>query len=340
MIQALGLPDSLARCVAPTAPPELRRSVADGAIPMAPVERLCTLAALLADPLEEIRIAAREAWKNLPAIFVQDAVANPRLPELVLDFVAALDADDRSLVARVLGHPRVGRRTLERFVESEDEELLCAIALNQRVLDTHTEVAVRLLQNPHLPPDERGRLQSLYAPASPEGEEEPDISHLPQVLLEEEEDNATPAVQELFEAGRDSQNLYQIIQSLTVAEKIKLATLGSKSARRLLIRDTNKVVAGAVIRSPKIREDEVLVAVQDRTVADEIIRVVLGRKDWMKSYPIRLALCQNPKTPIPRALRLLETLQGRDLRQISKSRNVPSAVSSGAIRVLARRGKT
>ncbi len=307
---------------------------------MAPAERLSTLTALLADPLEDIRAAAREAWKSLPSAFVQDAVGNPQLPEPVLDFVAALADEDRGLVARVLGHPRVGRRTLERFVASEDEDLLSAIAQNQRVLDTHPEVARKLLENAHLHPDERGRLLSLYGEAAPE-ELEADISHLPRALLEEQEVEAvSPPEDETVQAERESENLYQVIQSLTVAEKIKLAMLGSKSARRLLIRDSNKIVSGAVIRSPKIREDEVLAAIQDRTIADEIIRVVLGRKDWMKSYPIRLALCQNPKTPIPRSLRLLETLQERDLRQLSKSRNIPSPVSSGAIRVLARRGKT
>ena len=66
----------------------------------------------------------------------------------------------------------------------------------------------------------------------------------------------------------------------------------------------------------------------------------MERKDWLKAYPIRLALTQNPKTPVPKALRLLETLQERDVRQIAKSRNVASPVSAAAVRLLARRGKS
>ena len=124
-----------------------------------------------------------------------------------------------------------------------------------------------------------------------------------------------------------------------MADKIKLAMLGSKGARRLLLRDTNRLVQIAVIRSPKIREDEVLPIAQDRTSTDDVIRIILNRKDWLKGYPIRLALAQNPKTPIPRALRLLETLQDRDLRIIAKSRNVPGVVSGGALRILSKRGK-
>ncbi|GAB4267616.1 MAG: hypothetical protein Kow0092_21020 [Deferrisomatales bacterium] len=333
MIAGLDLPEALARCVAPEAPEDLKLTVAAGAIPMAPAERLATLTALLSDPSERVRRAAREAWEALPAAFVEGAAADPRLPEPVLDRIAILSAHDHDLVCRVLAHPRVGRRTLARFAGSEDEEVLTRIAQNHRVLDRYPDLGRALLHNPHLHPADRGRLDSLYGASRDAGDGSPpgeaDLAGLPSDLLDEE---ARPS-------GTDSHNLYQLVQSLSVAEKIKLATLGSKSARRLLIRDTNKTVATAVIKSPKIREDEVQAIAQDRTVAEEVLRLILQRKDWLKSYPIRLALCQNPKTPTPRALRLLETLQDRDLRQIARSRNVPSPVSAAATRILARRGK-
>src|SRR5690606_31710183 len=46
--------------------------------------------------------------------------------------------------------------------------------------------------------------------------------------------------------------LAQRILQMSVSEKIKLATLGNKEARTLLLRDTNKLVAIAVIQSPRI----------------------------------------------------------------------------------------
>jgi hypothetical protein len=137
----------------------------------------------------------------------------------------------------------------------------------------------------------------------------------------------------------DGKNITQLIQSMSIGEKIKLATLGSKSARRLLARDTNRLVATAVIRSPKIQEDEVVLFAQDKTTPDDVLQYILIKKEWLKNYQIRLGLCQNPKTPMPRALRLLETLQERDLRTISKSKNVPSVISSTAVRILVRRHK-
>jgi len=348
LIAGFPLPEAVARCLAPSAPEPLRISVARGALPLAPVERLVVLTTLLGDPAEPVRAAARQGWGEMPEAFLLDAVRDPRLPESVLDLVVATRGEDASVVRTVLSHPRVGAKTFRRFLASEDEEILGTIAHNQRALEKHRDVAQELVANPALHPAERGRLVSLYdleIAAAPEekadavdiGEDEEPLAE-PDVALPSH--LAAALVEDGHEAENDPKNLYQQIQSLTVAEKIKLAYLGSKDARRLLSRDTNRVVQRAVLQSPKIREDEVLPIVQDRTVSEEILRLVMGRKDWLKNYPIRLALCQNPKTPAPRALRLLETMQDRDLRQISKSRNVPSPISAGALRILARRGKT
>ena len=262
----------------------------------------------------------------------------------MLDFVAALNGADPAVAAAVVRHPRVGARALERFADSRDEELLDSMAQNQRAVERSPELLRRLLANPHLHPGTKSRLASLLgeegATRPPEGAEdrEPTEEDLASVALPA--DIPARLLDDAADSGHeDPKNLYRLIQTLSVAEKIKLANLGSKEARRLLIRDTNRVVQRAVIRSPKVREDEVLPIAQDRTVSDEILRIVMERKDWLKAYPIRLALTQNPKTPVPKALRLLETLQDRDVRQIAKSRNVASPVSAAAVRLLARRGK-
>lgn len=340
MIAAQPLSDAVARCVDPAAPHELRILAAQGGIPLPPAERLTVLTMLVEDPSPAVRDEARRAWEETPSTFFQQALADPLLPTAVLDRIAAGATGDSGFLIRALEHPSLGRETLSRFLDSEDHEVISRIAGNQRVLGTYPDLVPRLLLNPRLPPAERARLVSLYQPEEvdlAEGEdgvgaaEEVELpADLPPELLYDREE----------EQGTDAKNLYQLVQSLSVAEKIKLATLGSKGARRLLIRDNNRVVQTAVIRSPKIREDEVLSIVQDRTAPEEVIRVVLNRKDWLKNYPIRLALCQNPKTPLPRSLRLLETLQEKDLRQIAKSRNVPAAVCSGALRALGRRGRT
>lgn len=331
MIDGIELPEVVARCVTPEAPEDLRLSVARGAIPLGPSDRLSSLAVLLSDPAPAVQEESRRAWRSLPETFFEQALDDPRLPSAVVDLVAALEEERPQLVRRALEHGALGARTVERFLESEDEEILSRIARNHRILTEHPELGRRLLENPSVHPSEWSHLASLFAEAEegPESREAAAPLEVPRELLDE-----------AVEGVDESQNLYQLVQTLSVSQKIKLATLGNKGARRLLIRDSNKLVAVAVVRSPKIREDEVLSIAQDRTVADEVIRIILNRKDWIKGYPIRLALAQNPKTPQPKALRLLETLYDRDLRQVAKSRNVPSAVSGGALRILSRRGKT
>lgn len=337
VLRGIEFPDAVARCLDPSAAPELRRQIARGAVPLPPLQRVASLAILLTDPEEATRAEARAALESLPETFLAEAVAEPSLPEFGVDAVAEVCQERRTLLWSALGHPKLGRQTVERLLGASDPEVVSRLAQNQRFFDRHPELGRQLLTNPLLHPSERSRLTFLYG--SPEDEpitvpleDVPLPQDLPAALLD---DSAEPDG-----TAEGSQNLYQLVQAMSVAEKIKLAMLGSKGARRLLIRDTNKLVAVAVIRSPKIREDEVVVIAQDRTVADEVVRIILNRKDWLKSYPLRLALAQNPKTPIPRALRLLETLQEKDLRQIAKSRNVQGAVSTGAVRVLARRGKT
>ena len=319
----------------PGAPEGRRLAAARGAVPMPPADLLELLHRLARDPSGKVRDEAVRTWDSLPDRVFLQALSDRRLSPGVLDRIAATRGGSRALCLKVLEHPAVGARTLARFAGSPDPEVLERVARNQRVLLQASEVIDAVLANPRLPAAERSHLAAVAGreEAVEEAPPEEDLPDLPPDLPPELLDDDQEPVQ------AEPENLYRLVRSMSVAEKIRLAMLGSKSARRLLVRDTNKAVVRAVVQSPKIREDEVLAIAQDRTVSEEIIRMIVQRRDWLKSYPIRLALCQNPKTPLPRALRLLETLQERDLRQISKSRNVPSPVSSGAVRVLARRKK-
>lgn len=133
---------------------------------------------------------------------------------------------------------------------------------------------------------------------------------------------------EATEAERS--NIYKKIQGLTVSEKIKLALLGNKQAREVLLKDSNKLVATTVLKNPRITEDEIARIVNFRNVSDEILREVANNKEWLKKYPIRLGLVNNPRTPIGIALRQLSYLQERDIQQLAKSKNIPSVLAAAA----------
>jgi hypothetical protein len=75
----------------------------------------------------------------------------------------------------------------------------------------------------------------------------------------------------------------QVIQTLTVFQRIRLARMGNKEARGLLARDRNKIVATAAIRSPKITENEVVAFARSRSVNDEIPRIIAMDREWTRS---------------------------------------------------------
>jgi hypothetical protein len=132
----------------------------------------------------------------------------------------------------------------------------------------------------------------------------------------------------------DSVNLYQQIQMMTVAEKVKFALQAGKEARSLLMKDPNRLVALAVVGSPKITEDEILLIAQSRNTGDDILRIILKNRDWMKNYSICVALVNNPKTPLSMAVSLLSRLKKREMSLLCKNKNVPEGVRANARRVM------
>jgi hypothetical protein len=124
------------------------------------------------------------------------------------------------------------------------------------------------------------------------------------------------------------------VRTMTVPERIKLALRGNREARMILVRDNNPVIRKLVMRNPRIGAEELLAIAQSRNADDELLRIIAEHRDWTANYQLRCALTNNPKTPIVIALRMVRTLEERDVRRLAKSKNVPGAVSSQAKRLL------
>jgi hypothetical protein len=192
------------------------------------------------------------------------------------------------------------------------------------------------------------RILSFLGVELPNADEEWD----PQEISEEDAEAALRAVlgeelggfaraltEESESASSDATNLYAMIQKMTVFQKIKLARLGNKEARGLLVKDRNKVVAVAAISSPKITTNEVITIAQSRNVHDEVLRMISMNRQWTRAYRVKLALSTNPKCPQPMAMKFVNYLQDSDLKAIMKSKDVPTAVSTHARRTLMKKGK-
>lgn len=137
------------------------------------------------------------------------------------------------------------------------------------------------------------------------------------------------------EEKEEKRSLERIIGDMAVGKKIKLAYLGNSSARRILIRDRNKIVAGAVVKSGRMNEREVENAAGNRNLDTEVIRVMTRNRDYMRKYQVKKALINNPKTPVPVATTLLKFMQFKDLQELAKNKNVSSVIQTQAKRMVA-----
>jgi voltage-gated potassium channel Kch len=137
--------------------------------------------------------------------------------------------------------------------------------------------------------------------------------------------DAAPAVESAPDA-EDERTTLQRISSLNVAQRISLAMKGTREERAILIRDPNKIVAVAVLSSPKMSDTEIEGIARMGSVSDEILRIIAHTRAWVKNYPVVVALTKNAKTPLAVSMNLLSRLNDKDLRMLSTDRNVPDVL--------------
>ena len=133
--------------------------------------------------------------------------------------------------------------------------------------------------------------------------------------------------------------LIRRIMLMKVKDRMKLGMKGDREARSILIRDSNKVVAQAVINNPRITDQEVEAIASMRTSSDEVLRLIAMNRAWARQYPIIHNLARNPRTPLPTAINILPRLYTKDLKTLGQNRNVSDAVRRQALRLSTARGQ-
>ena len=141
------------------------------------------------------------------------------------------------------------------------------------------------------------------------------------------------ASEEMF-SDEEYDALYSRILMMGVADKIKLAMAGNQAARSILVRDPNKMVAVAVLKSPDIEQGEIESIAKSRSVCEAVLRAIASRQEWMKSSRIRFNLATNPKTPVPVALKTLLDLDKTELEDVAAEKEIEPQVSLQARNLL------
>jgi len=123
------------------------------------------------------------------------------------------------------------------------------------------------------------------------------------------------------------------IAAMSVGQRVRLAHLGNKQVRGLLLRDRNKQVAMAVVKSGRLTDGEVSALAANRNIEDDVLREVATNREWLRKYPVKVALVNNPKTPPAIGVRLVGLMQKKDLQDLSRNHNVSSVIRQTAIRL-------
>jgi hypothetical protein len=251
-------------------------------------------------------------------------------------------------------HPSVPAGALGILASGGGASVIDLVLTNQERLLVQPGLLEKLMVNPALRADQRGRILELLDRAmklqeaaklkkadsdgADGGDDEPEDLEEAAQLLDVDVGELLSSSEimggEEFLESEDAnlRDAYQKIITLNPAQKAILAMKGGREERLILVRDTNKVVALAVLRNGRLTENEVESIAKMRNVTDVVLRQVGGNRGWIKSYSIIWALLNNPRTPPSVATNFVSRLQNRDLKNLAANRDVPELIRKMAKR--------
>jgi hypothetical protein len=351
------LPKPLQKHADEKAPLPLRLMGAKGLVPAVAAPDLVTLLYVLAfDPEGEVRETATRTATGLPDKIYGVALRAEGLRGQVLDWLADRFTGKEQAMELILLNPSTLDETMARLAPAVSQPLVEIIRQNELRLLRHDDIIRALCQNPNALASTidgacdfcvRNGLLLLDVPQLIEAHKRvhgvdptvhpPVESETAEKLMSEY--RAELAVEPVDEGQRGAEtkeeatrklNMTQRVMQMSVSQKIKLATLGNREARTLLLRDSNKLVSMAAVTSPRITDGEILGLANSRTVNADVLRFIYSNREFTRTYVIKSSLVKNPKVPLPTALKMMFTLQEKDIKELARDRNVPQTIQSQA----------
>ena len=347
----------------------MRNMAARGVAPgLKPSEALTVVVLLAESPDDAVAAAAKTTLDKLPAPLLNGALAGD-LPPGVLARVAPLYAHNASVMERILSHSRIPPAAVAEAAALANETVAELIATNEERLLAHPAIIERLYMNKATRMSTADRILELAVrnkveltgiPAYKEA-----AAAIGQELIAEASQEPTPddvlfketevtasrapvdaAVEDTHRIDQETGDevvddkflpLHARLALMTPSQKIRRAMLGTASERLLLVRDNNRLVAQAAIKSPAIQESEVVRVSASRNVSEDVLRTIALDREWTRSHQIKLNLAQNPRTPFAFAAKLIPHLREHELKALARSKNVTGAVAQAASQWLSRR---
>jgi hypothetical protein len=330
-------------------PKDLRLVAAQGALPLKPDDLVELLLLLVADRDEEIRttasasLAARSVEELLP-IFKERST-----PPAVLGW-GLVERKEKDLREAVLQNVSTTDDVIEQVASSLPEQLAELVVINQVRLLRRTSLLEALEGNPSLNNDQRRRLRELRetfrigeqpqeAPPPPPAQPPPAAEEpSPPEPIEEgplsEDDAMVRYLSEDERREKEKVSAVQRLYRLNTADKVITALKGTREERAILVRDPNRIVATAVLGSPRITDSEIEAFAAMKSVSHDILRAIGTHREWAKRYGVVSSLVRNPRTPVGIALTMVSRLNPRDMKAVAVDRNVPEVIRNHAQRFI------
>lgn len=358
----------------PGAPPPMKLMAARGMSPGAPPELgLSILYQLQFDSDELTQQAALESLMEMPAEILTPQLHIPQ-PEAVLDWVAEVRKKDAEILQSIILKAQTHDQTIASIAGHANARLCDVIAQNEVRILRSPSILEALYKNPNarmatvdrlvdlakrnsvvldglpglqavlesgqdLALDDASQMdESAFASFIKEdverGDEEPaEEDANKESMTRREREDAEKREQEALPKGPVANQ----IMNMNIAQKVRTATIGSREAIMILVREPNRLVHMAAINSPRLQYNDMKKMSANKSMPDGVIRFIAMSREWSSKPEIMVNLVNNPKTPIQESLKFLNHLRLNDLRTVLRNRNIPRQVSRMAKELLNKR---
>ena len=329
-------------------------AVSKGYLALPQDELVAVLSFLVTNPDPSIASQARQSLKELPtSVLLHLARNNAAKPEHLT--LLAYANEDPTILESLLRNRSTPDEVIGTLAATVGPALQEVIVINQERILRAPEILEALLKNPEITPDVRRRALETReeffdkrarqeAQRLQDEAEEAAIKDLTPIAdLLEAAEKASPddllTEQPPSDLLPDQESVFVKLLKMGVKDRVQRAFKGNKTERTILIRDRNKLVCTAVIRSPRMTDGEVETYAGMRNLDEEILRVISLNRGWMAKTPIMQALVRNPKTPIGVVLPLINRLTLKDLKSLGVDKNVSEVVRNSAKKLYALRSR-
>jgi hypothetical protein len=301
---------------------ENKLAVCTGGVQIAAPDLAEVLSLLALDPDELVASRARDSILSLPIQNFVEALNREQALEPLFQYAATNLAGKPAVLNAMIKNKSCGAEHLVPIVPHLSTlDIQALMDELERVVDSKDLVSA-LEKSSSVTLEQKAQLNELLS------DETPDEAALALAAADLEMDEER------------RKTLLQQISAMTVAQRVKFAMKGAADARRVLIRDTNKVVQRAVLQSPRLTDQEVEAFASMTNLTDEILRLIGKSRSFRKNYSVVRNLLNNGKAPLDVSMNLLPMLNPMDLKRLTMNKNVPETLRTTAVKLQRQRAET